>query len=289
MNSKNALISSFLTFVLLVLHSLSATAQDAFSTQESSLAIPAHNKSYARKVSSDDLIFGMAQTDKMMADRKPMTFLVKKGDPIYNWVSRQFAGEACGERVSWNPEEDLGKPAIYKADHCYPSKEEKAYIRIRSSNGSGNFYDEHSLWESCIFELHNIRNFKSFDSVFHKACNGKISKEDWLRRNTEIEYKSNLMVKDFFYRYWVPYLNSKCIDHKKHIWDVDWTPQKYQDWMAAYEKDPSGYPWDYWGTYFDSQIVPYLKAVKEYKEALRKSQPPPPSDEVPEKKEVETK
>lgn len=283
MKLKNALVSSFLTLALLVLHSVAATAQDEFQAPALNISIPAHNKSYARKITTDDLIFGMAQTDKMMADRKPMGFLVKKGDPIYNWVSRQFAGEACGEHVSWNPEEDLGKPAIYKADHCYPSRVEKAYIRIRSNNGSGNFYDEHSLWESCIFELHNIRNFKAFDKVFHDACGGKVTKEEWLRKNTEIEYKSNRKVKDFFYRIWVPYLSTKGIDHRRHIWDVDWTPEKYQDWIGAYT-DTEGYPWDYWGTYYDTQIVPYLKAMKIYRETLRKSQTTPTSPPVDEKK-----
>lgn len=276
MKSKNAILSTFLTLLLFLAQAQSAFAQD---TQVLRLVIPAHKSTYAKSLSTDDLLYGMEQTDKMMEDRKPMAFLVKKGDPIYNWVSRQFAGEACGEHVAWNPEEDLGKPAQYKADHCYPSKDEKAFIRIRSNNGSGTFYDEHSLWESCIFELHNIRNFKAFDKVFHDACNGKLTKDEWLRRNTEIEYKSNKMVKDFYYKNWVPFLSSKGISGKDHVWDVDWTPSTYKDWIGAYARDPSGYPWDYWGTYFDSQIIPYLKATREYKEALSKSQPPPPSDE----------
>ncbi len=261
-----ATITTFLSFYLAIGQSLQTPVQ----AQESSVlrqTIPAPKSSYARKVSPDDLIFGMEQTDKMMQDRKPMCFLVTKGDPIYNWVSRQFAGEACGERISWNPEEDLGKPSIYKADHCYPSKNEKAYIRIRSNNGNGNFYDEHSLWESCIFELHNIRSYKGFDKVFHDACNGKVTKEEWLKRNTEIEYKANVRVKDFFYKNWAPFLESKGIDYRKHTWDVEWTPDNYPDWIAAYN-DPNGYPWDYWGNYYDTQIVPYLKAVKIYKESF---------------------
>ncbi|MDX2105119.1 MAG: hypothetical protein SFY67_01845 [Candidatus Melainabacteria bacterium] len=259
MKFTRAIVAALSIFALLSPPALADHANSYGS--KSSASIKPFKSTFARKVSQDDLIFGMTQVDKMINDRKPMGFLVKKGDPIYNWAARQFAGEACGEHITWNNQEDLGKPAIYKADHCYPSKEEKAFIRIRSNNGSGNFYDEHSLWESCIFELHNIRNFKAFDKVYNDACKGKLTKEEWLRRNTMIEYKSNKAVKDFFYRNWAPFLTAKGIDYRLHLWDVDWTPETFEQWIGAYS-DPTGYPYDYWGTYYDSQIIPYLKAMK---------------------------
>jgi len=266
MKFTNSIVTALSLFVLLCQPVLAEPAQSSnstYSTESPALIakIKAYKSAFARKVSQDDLIYGITQVDKMMNDRKPMGFLVKKGDPIYSWAVRQFAGEACGEHIAWNPEEDLGKPSIYKADHSYPSKEEKAFIRIRSNNGNGNFYDEHSLWESCIFELHNIRNFKAFDKVYQDACKGKCTKDEWLRRNTLIEYKSNVAVKEFFYRNWAPFLASKGIDSSAHLWDVEWTPETFEKWIAAYN-DPTGYPWDYWGTYYDNQIVPYVKAMQ---------------------------
>ncbi len=261
MKFTKAIIAALLIIATYSHPALSKQSKSSTIAPVASPNVKAYKSSFARKVSQDDLVFGMTQVDKMMKDRKPMSFLVKKGDPIYTWVVRQFAGEACGERISWNAEEDLGKPSEYRADHCYPSKDERAYIRIRSNNGAGNFYDEHSLWESCIFELHNIRNFKAFEKVFHDACKGKMTKDEWLRRNTLIEYKSNIAVKDFFYRHWAPYLQAKGIDSGEHLWNVDWTPNTFDKWIKAYN-DPNGYPWDYWGTYYDNQIVPYLKALK---------------------------
>lgn len=273
MKLKNAILSSFLTVILLALQPVAADALEKPAEQELKTPIPAHNMSFARKITSDDLIFGMAQTDKMIQDRKPMAFLVQKGDPIYTWVSRQFAGEACGERVSWNPDENLGKPPNYKSDHCYPSKNERPYIRIRSGKDKDEVYDEHLLWECCIFQLFSLRNFESYDQNYNDACNGKFTKDEWVRKNSENEFNTNKTVKDFFYKSWAPFLKSKGIDYREHTWEVEWTPSTFDEWMAAYS-DPDGYPWDFWGTYFDTKIIPYLKAKKEYSEKLRSKSPP---------------
>lgn len=286
MKQKNPILSSFLIISLFLLHAIPASALDELAKPDT--PIPAHNKSYAGKVSSDDLIFGMSQTDKMMQDREPMRLLVQKGDRIYDWVSRQFAGEACGKRVSWNADENLGKPASYKSDHCYPSKDEKAFIRIRSGRDKDNVYDEHLLWECCIFQLHSLRNFKSYDQNYNEACNGKLTKDQWIRKNTENEFNTNKATKDFFYRNWAPHLKSKGIDPQEHLWEVDWTPATYEEWIGAY-CDPDGYPWDFWGTYFDTQIIPYLKAMKEYKEKLHLRNPPTadPEQNKPDDKPLE--
>ncbi len=259
MKFTKAIVSVLSIFALL---SQSAPAEQLTSSStKSETNIKAFKSTYAKKVIQDDLVFGMTQVDKMLKDRKPMGNLVKKGDPIYNWTARQFAGEACGERISWNPDENLGLPAGYKADHCSPSKEERPFIRIRSNDGAGNFYDEHLLWECCIFELHNIRNFEAFQKALDEACKGKLSKKEWIRRNAFIEYKASFEVKKFFYQHWAPYLKSKRIDYRAHLWEVDWTPSSFERWLEAYD-DPSGYPWNYWGTYYDREIVPCLKSIK---------------------------
>ncbi|MBP7861307.1 hypothetical protein KA183_06460 [bacterium] len=258
MKYSKAIIVASSFFALL---SQPVLAEQSNSSKSKPLIIRAYKSAYSSKVTPDDLIYGMAEVDKMLTDRKPMGFLVEKGDPIYTWAARQFAGEACGERISWNPEEDLGKPTYYKADHCFPTKDEKGYIRLRSNNGSGNVYDEHVLWEGCIFELLDIRNFKAFDKVYEDGCKGKFTKDEWIRLNTLISYKTDLAAKDFFYRNWSPYLKDKGIDPEEHKWQVDSAPKTYNEWIGQYT-DKSGYPWDYWGTYYDTQIVPYVEATK---------------------------
>jgi hypothetical protein len=52
-------------------------------------------------VTAADLAFGKKQVDQMMHDRPVMALLVKKGDVIYEWTVRQFAGESLGHRIMW--------------------------------------------------------------------------------------------------------------------------------------------------------------------------------------------
>src|ERR1051326_747463 len=52
--------------------------------------------------SQEALAFGEQQVEHMVEDRPQMKQYVQKGDPIWRYCVRQFAGEALGERIAWN-------------------------------------------------------------------------------------------------------------------------------------------------------------------------------------------
>ena len=207
------------------------------------------------------LAFGEKQVERMVADRPQMKQYVQKGDSVWQYCARQFAGEACGQKITWNPDPPH-PPDDYDADHQYPTDTQQGYIRIRRLSGAGAMRGKErngeDMWQNAIFELNNIRSAKQFDRLFEDALAGKLSKEQWIKGNTQLEYTAYRNSVRIYRILWLPLMRSKGIASNPDLWWPD-LPDTYEAWIALYT-DKSSYPWDSWGKSYDDDIVPYLKS-----------------------------
>jgi hypothetical protein len=211
-------------------------------------------------VTRDDVLFGQTQVDQMMRDRPQMGIVVKKGDLIYNWVARQFAGEAIGQRILWSPEFTLNAPSIAYHQIPYPPQLGKIAVRMRHANGAkkDQLIEGEELWAAVVFELFNIHNWKQFAAMDEETFLGQINKEEYLRKVTTIEFLAIKNIKQFYRDVWAPWAERKGISSEQSHWHFD-APESYDDWIKQYT-DKNDYPYVYYGRRYDEVIIPYLKS-----------------------------
>lgn len=216
-------------------------------------------------VTAQNLISGESQIRKMMQDRPEMRRYVKLNDPVWTFCVRQFAGEAVGEPILWNndpPEYQDGN-----AENQGPLHGEKGWIRVRPCKTVGKRMGRkrsgEEMWSDAIFELFNIHNSVGFNRLYDAALADKVSRQDWITGNTELEYVAERKMASFYKRVWQPNMKIKGIVSHPETWQLG-LPDTYEEWIAQYT-DKSSYPWNIWGKYYDEQIVPYLKAVRKQK------------------------
>lgn len=216
-----------------------------------------------------NLEHGREQVRNMLKDRHLMrkylsedntTKYVREKDIIWQWVANRFAGQGIGKIIYWSPE----KPN--KANHCiadnaYPIKSRKGKIRIREKylegRNKGQNIPFEVLWNSAVFELHNVANGDKFYKIYKEACAGKLNKKSWITKNTKLEYYALKQTVEFYERVWEPWARKNGFETNPLIWQTN-SPKTYLEWIKKY-KDKSRYPWSYWGTYYNDEIVPYLK------------------------------
>jgi len=227
--------------------------------------------------SSPKLTFGEVQLRNMMKDRPTMRRYdsadgtkknVSESDTIWQWAVRRLSGEQLGRVIYWNPEEPE-KPKVYCADHQYPSGNRKAFIRIRKKYMAGKLNGRavpfEALWFFLVFELNNIEGSAKFQRVYEEALQGKVSRESWITRNTIIEYDALCKTVAFYNDVWAPWAAMNGFTTNPDIWRTT-LPDTYGKWIQRYN-NKNAYPWDTWGHYYDTQMVPYLRRVN----AARKS------------------
>jgi hypothetical protein len=208
-----------------------------------------------KALSAEDLKHGEKQVELMLNDRPRMKELVHTDDPVWTWTARQFAGEGTGTRIYWS-NDSTGPPADYLAISQPPMKNSPGYIRIRDRDQFGAPVSAEDLWDRAIFELHNIRNGPVLAKILRRALAGRVSKEEWMRQTTMLEYKARkdtiLFYKDVAYPTFHR-ANEKIHDQSSQLDNY----KDYGTWISHYT-DRNGYPWNYWGKYYDTTIAPYV-------------------------------
>jgi hypothetical protein len=206
----------------------------------------------AKRLSVKNLEYGEKQVRQMLKDRPGMGKYVNNREIIWKWAVRKFAGEDLGEVFDWNP--NLPQQG-YNYDHYGPWERKKGFIRIRD--------DFENLWVAAVYELFNIANTDKFKKVYEEACAGHLTKEQWITKNTKIEYGAVKKTKEFYGRVWEPWAKKKGFKTNPQIWYM-WTPNSYSKWIKTY-KNKLGYPWNSWGRYYDESMVPYLRKLAIWK------------------------
>jgi hypothetical protein len=213
-------------------------------------------------LSAANLAFGEQQMAKMAKDRPEFTRCISKDDPVWQFCGRAFGGAAIGERVLWDntPPVDQG----YRSENLGPYQGRSGFIRIRKISDSGEDRGRplscEELWSCAVFEIENIRNHKAFMALFCQALAGKVSREEWVRECSRLEYSALQRTKKDFAKLWLPLVGTRSITVTKSFWGAD-IPETYEAWISLY-RDPNDYPWDVFGAYYDNQIVPYVKKTK---------------------------
>jgi hypothetical protein len=221
------------------------------------------------KLSAADLAFGEQQMAKMVQDRPELTRYISKDDPIWQFCVRAFAGAAIGERIVWD--NTLPQGNGYRSENLGPYQGHAGFIRIRNNSDSGDDRGRplscEELWSCAVFEIENIRNHKAFMVLFYRALDGKLTREEWVRGCTRLEYNALQRTKGDFTKLWLPLVGMRFMTITKSFWGAD-IPDTYEGWISLY-RDPNDYPWDVFGAYYDSKIVPYVKQTRGFQRVTR--------------------
>ena len=212
------------------------------------------------ELSAEDLAFGEAQVACMARERPELGHQVSSADLLWKFCARGFAGEAVGERILWDS--GLPKGDDHQSDHQSPYRGRQGYIRIRKNLPAGIDLGRplscEELWSCAVFELENIRNTPAFNSLFEMALNGELTREQWIRENSELEYGALRRTARDFVQLWLPLARIRHFSTTPSLWGAD-VPRTYKGWILLY-RDPNGYPWSVFGSAYDRQIVPYVRS-----------------------------
>ena len=217
------------------------------------------SSSFAQISTEDDakVDFGEKQLVSMLKDRPTMSKFVEPKDKLWTIVSQKFSGLNSGQRIQWRNSK-LKEPDSYISNSRYsiPSRRE-CFIRLRAKDIKGNELNGELLWSGLIFEFFNLENSSDFFDVYKQAIRGELSKAQYIEKSTRLEHKALSKTVRFYNSIWVPEMKKKGIKTVSSYWIRGFKP-KYKEWISQYW-DESGYPFDSFGFYYDSKIVPYLK------------------------------
>src|SRR5882724_942113 len=223
---------------------------------------------FKTELSSADLAFGEQQVALMVKDRPALARYVSKTDAVWQFCARAFGGQAIGERIFW---ENSLPGGDYQSDHQGPYEGKSGYIRIRKNYSSGGNWGQpltcEELWSCAVFEIENIRNHKAFTALYEMALKGELSREEWIRENSRLEYGALRRTAEDYGQLWVPLEMTRSLPTTRAYWGGN-CPPPFEIWISQY-RDPDSYPWDVFGQYYDQQIVPYVRRNKQFQGLLR--------------------
>lgn len=179
-------------------------------------------------LSDDDIKFGEEQLKQMLYDRPEMSLYIKKGDAVWNWCVRQFAGECTPARYLWcgTASKIIGLPGW----HCNAVRNKSGLIGVQTIFGSKP--DAEDYWCSAIFELFNIRN----DSKFAKNNLLKQDHAQWVKERARLEYNVVKRVADFHAKYWIPHCEDLGLSTDEKKWYSE-IPGTFDKWFRSLPSD----------------------------------------------------
>jgi len=214
---------------------------------------------------------GEIQVEKMVRDLPAMSYFptagggkkrIGKNSRIWRFVADGYGRKVNGSVTCWGGT-NVPEPMEIWANHTVPGEGGmRGSIRIRSKlkDASGVVRDATSeeLWSSVVFELFNIQNAEDFIRISVETANAKVTREDWIRRNTALEHKAVLRLAGFYRQIWEPWAKANGLVSHPFLWHVD-TPADFDEWISSYPKEVMN-PRMYWANYWDSFVVPYLQS-----------------------------
>lgn len=213
-----------------------------------------------KTLSKSDLEHGEHQLRAMLTDRPRMMTYVAVGDPVWNWMIRQFAGEGVGSRVFWSREKP-SKPVL--ADHVIPHGEVSGAIHVARFDNEGQSRSGEQMWSGAVFELFNIRNAPDFRKAVDDAYDGKIGKEAFVHDCMLLEVKAGRGHHLFYEKIWLPNLKSSALKSNKELWwgKVEETDEE----LFQRAKRERHYNVGFWSDFYSKRIAPYVLAQQRAK------------------------
>ena len=204
------------------------------------IQIPAYLKSFEVKpsdqkiysLSADDLQHGREQVELMIHDRPEMARYVRKGDAVWNWTARQFAGECTGKRYFWAQDATAG--GAPDGWHSVPYLGDPGIIAVIQTSPKPRDGDE--LWAIAIFELLNTRNDPAFIAWHRHAEFGKISQHEHVKQTVWLEFVTAKQTRSFYEGYWVAHCKKMNLRTNGVHWYAGLN-QSFQKWFDSQPKD----------------------------------------------------
>jgi hypothetical protein len=167
----------------------------------------------------------------MLNDRSEMR--VEANDPLRTQAQKVFYSG-----IGWSNDEP-SEPAEAS------SSIEKQVIMVKK----GMSFEK--AWIGFFFESFNIGHTGEFMKIYNKAMKSKLTREEWVRENTMVEYKAAQEFLTFSDTFLEPYFRS----NGKSLEEIETLHFAYrasfESWMASPE---DSYPWNYWGKYYDTYL-----------------------------------
>jgi len=179
----------------------------AFPGLCSAATVSASDGSPTFKLTRTQMKWGERQLKRLLTDRPGMGKYVQRGDPVWNWTVRQFAGEHVEGGIEWNPKDPN---PLWDAMHTRATKDRKAYIQVTDRYVAdmyrpGEEKSGPALWFQTVFELCCFATMDQFDEVNTLAKNGVIGAEEYAFRKMFIEAVDvRGRVHRFWNELWIP-------------------------------------------------------------------------------------
>ena len=158
------------------------------------------------QLAKGDLEHGRRQLYEMLMDRPPMAGYGQAAGTLYQWAGRKFAGEDLRENIYW---EDIEPTPAFSAETHWATPAEPARIRLRSKYGEGankgkpRSFEE--MWSDAVFELYNACNGEEAHRIGIEAAQGKLSREEFVRRMFATESHAEERTRAFYIRVYLPW------------------------------------------------------------------------------------
>ena len=143
----------------------------------------------------------------MLSDRPAMARYVTRGNKLWTWAVRKFAGEDLGEMVNWDPT----SPAPFGGESVRPDNETNGAIRVaqqETETTDSPWQLFNTQWAIAVFELHNRASSREFDRINEEARQGRISCEEYATAMLTTEELSAQRTRAFFLKLFLPWMKS---------------------------------------------------------------------------------
>jgi hypothetical protein len=169
-----------------------------------------------KKINDDQLDWGQVQLERMLNDRPAMKPYIRKGDDLWVWVVRKFAGEYVNDGIFW----DARNPNPLWDAMSYSGNGKKAGIRVseniyKSEDGHwGKPKTGATLWIQAVFEILNLEHTKQFNALDNLVLQNKINKPVYVLESMLIENQTKVTAKDFLNKIWIPHCRKLSLPYE---------------------------------------------------------------------------
>ena len=166
----------------------------------------------------------------MLADRPRMAEHVEKGDKLWNWAVRKFAGEDLGTPIDWDPT----SPEPFASRSGEPTAGKHGLIQLNllrpAETAQQNQFDRpqqtfEELWGCAVYELYNVTSSPDWVRFESESDSGKLTRDEYIQAMMRSEWNASERSRAFYVKFFLPWLRSKDLNttDPKHWFCGDFT------------------------------------------------------------------
>ena len=188
--------------------------------------------------------WGERQVRRMLHDRPMMAEHGDKAKVLYEWAARKFAGEDLRAQIVW----DASTPST-DAESRGQIDGKSGVIRVR-----GTYYDGpkkgkpkpfERTWCQAVFELYNVTGTDQFQSVEREAAAGRLTREQFATKMTEIESSAAEKTRSFYIHVFLPWAKENHFATDPYQWYLATRQTPGEDPLLRDELRKRGEHWKY--------------------------------------------